>query len=478
GGEELAGLRHVVRVRPHVRVVRPGPGLVRPRRLAAEAQAHALDQLALVDGVGERLANPLVGEPRIAEVEPEVRVDVVLVLVLVVGLAKRRELGLTLELQRGEAGRPSRVDALRLQLEEDRRLARDDPIDDAREVRPPLEVIGIRDEDDLLAGLPLLEPVRPRPDRIRPVLRSLAQTPLLHVALQHVARQDPGGPALERLGVGLRVAHVQRVGVDGVDRADRAKILAVGGRRLGIHHRLVREDDVIGGERAAVVPAHVPAKLEGEVQTVPAELPGLGELADDVEVLVPGDEAAVDQRADLERRRVGEDVRDEARDVAGQRVDEGVAVRRLAGRLTGGAIDGAVRLAAASPERENEQPSEVTQAEAAHAPQRAGAGDAGVTGVGAAGPGAVGAAGAAGAGVLAGGGAASRTTELARSPPRMASVNDVIVKTIAMPVVILPRSVGVPIDPNTAWLPAPPNAEPMSAPLPDCSKTMPMMPKQ
>src|SRR5262249_28358464 len=154
----------------------------------------------------------------------------------------------------------------------------------------------------------------------------------------------------------------------------------------------------------------------------------------------------------------------------------GVAVRRLPRRLTGRGVDGASRLAAASPDREDEQQRDVSQAEAAHAPQRDGAGVAGVAG-GGGGRGGGGGGGAAGAGALAGGGAASRTTELARSPPRMASVNDVIVKTIAMPVVILPRSVGVPIDPNTAWLPAPPNADPMSAPLPDCKSTMPMMPK-
>src|SRR5262249_57370502 len=124
----------------------------------------------------------------------------------------------------------------------------------------------------------------------------------------------------------------------------------------------------------------------------------------------------------------------------------------------GRGVDGASRLAAASPDREYEQQRDVSQAETAHVPQRDGAGVAGVAGAGV--PGAAGAPGAAGVGALAGGGAASRTTELARSPPRMASVNDVIVKTIAMPVVILPRSVGVPIDPNTAWLPAPPNADP------------------
>ena len=48
-------------------------------------------------------------------------------------------------------------------------------------------------------------------------------------------------------------------------------------------------------------------------------------------------------------------------------------------------------------------------------------------------------------------------------------------KTTATTPVILPSSVGVPIDPNTAWVPPPPNAEPMSAPLPAWSSTIPMM---
>src|SRR5262245_8655982 len=48
-------------------------------------------------------------------------------------------------------------------------------------------------------------------------------------------------------------------------------------------------------------------------------------------------------------------------------------------------------------------------------------------------------------------------------------------KTMATAVVSLPSTVGVPIEPNTAWLPPPPNAEPISAPLPACSRTSPMM---
>src|SRR5712691_8865204 len=343
------------------------------RRPAPEAEAHTVDQLALVDGVGERLADPPVGEPRITEVEPEVRVHVVLILELVVGLAERREVGLALELQRGEPGRARRIDALGLQLEEDGRLARDDPVDDARKVGPPLEVVGVRDEHHLLAGLPLAKAVRARADRVRSVLRGLAQPPVSHVALQQVAWQDPCGPALERLGVRLLVTHIERERVHRLDRVDRAEVLAVGGRCLGVDHRLVREDDVIGGEGASVVPSNVSAQPKGEIETVPAEVPGLGQLADDVEVLVPGDETAVDQRPDLERRGVGQHVRNQARDVTGQRVDEGVPVYRLARRLTGHAIHRAVRLAPASGQREHDkQPEEAQRIAPAHAVNAAG----------------------------------------------------------------------------------------------------------
>src|SRR5439155_1284240 len=172
-----------------------------------------------------------------------------------------------------------------------------------------------------------------------------------------------------------------------------------------------------------------------------AELPGLGQLRHEVDVFVVLDQAIVDQRADLERGPVAEDVGDQARDVALQRLDIGIAVRRLAGELAGSRIHGAVGLAAAPGGDEQEERSEEAwQVGPPHHDQRGwpGVGDAGAAG-------AVGAdsAGAdpAGAGATAGAGAGSRTTELARSPPRIASVNDVIVKTTAMPVVILPSSV-------------------------------------
>ena len=59
----------------------------------------------------------------------------------------------------------------------------------------------------------------------------------------------------------------------------------------------------------------------------------------------------------------------------------------------------------------------------------------------------------------------------------MARANEVMAKRVATAPVIFPRMVGVPIEPNTAWVPAPPKAEPMSAPFPACRSTMPMMTK-
>src|SRR4029453_13323748 len=226
-------------------------------------------------------------------------------------------------------------------------------------------------------------------------------------------------------------------------------------------------------------------------------LPGLGQLADQIQILVVLHEAVVDQPGDFERWAVAEDIRDQPRDVALQRLDVGVAVRGLGRPLPRRDVESAIGLTTASGERhQKEQGREPEQAAATHAGQRGcaagggveagAAGAAGADAVGrggaAGGVGDVGAAGSAGAGVAGAAGAlagagASRTTELPCSPPRMASENEGSAKTIAIPVVILPSSVGVPIEPNTAWLPAPPKAEPMSAPLPDCKRTMPMMAK-
>ena len=106
-GQERRAPARVVGIRAHVRVVGPGARLEGAGGLAPQAEDDAVDQLPLVDGVGERLADPPVGEARIPQIEAEVRVAVGRVLELVVGLAEGRVVGLPLELQRGEAARPS-----------------------------------------------------------------------------------------------------------------------------------------------------------------------------------------------------------------------------------------------------------------------------------------------------------------------------------------------------------------------------------
>src|ERR1700675_807257 len=62
-------------------------------------------------------------------------------------------------------------------------------------------------------------------------------------------------------------------------------------------------------------------------------------------------------------------------------------------------------------------------------------------------------------------GAVAGMIVVARRCASIASENDVSMNTTATAVVSLPSTVGVLIDPKTAWLPEPPKAEPISAPL-------------
>ena len=64
-----------------------------------------------------------------------------------------------------------------------------------------------------------------------------------------------------------------------------------------------------------------------------------------------------------------------------------------------------------------------------------------------------------------------------RSFAMMANDNEVNMKTNAVMTVNLLRKFAGPRLPNTVWL-DPPNAAPISAPLPDCSKMAPIMSRQ
>ena len=65
--------------------------------------------------------------------------------------------------------------------------------------------------------------------------------------------------------------------------------------------------------------------------------------------------------------------------------------------------------------------------------------------------------------------------ELLPLEERCARVSEVSMKMIAAPVVSLFMKVLPPVAPNTVWLPPAPKEAPISAPLPDCSSTTPIM---
>src|SRR5262249_1750846 len=200
------------------------------------------------------------------------------------------------------------------------------------------------------------------------------------------------------------------------------------------------EDDVVGRERLAVVPLHPGPQPERQVLAVAAELPGLGEIADGIEVVVERDEAGVDLVADFERGAVARERRNEARHVSEQRVEERVAVGgRHAGRGRR-AGQGAVGATRAGTRRDHEQ------SDRCHGPSRRAPAHPNLLRYFAGAGGVAGAAGAGVAGAVAGGaagaeaGGASRTTDDDRSPPRIARGNDVSVKMIAIAPVILPST--------------------------------------
>src|SRR5258705_5901184 len=107
---------------------------------------------------------------------------------------------------------------------------------------------------------------------------------------------------------------------------------------LRIHHGLVGEVDVLGGERLAVVPLYVFPQLEGQGEAVLAELPGFGHRGHPVQVLVRLHQPVVDQARHLVRGGVRGDVRNEPGDVADGGLHEGVAIGGLfvGGWLVGG----------------------------------------------------------------------------------------------------------------------------------------------
>jgi len=133
--------------------------------------------------VREGLPDAPILESLVLQVEPEVRIAVGRVVILVVVLLEGRVVRLALVLDGRELGH---VHALGLELEKDGRLAGNDAVDDAADVGPSLDVVVlVRHQHDLLAALPLVEPVRPGAHGLQ-VLGRLAELALLDGLLEQV----------------------------------------------------------------------------------------------------------------------------------------------------------------------------------------------------------------------------------------------------------------------------------------------------
>ena len=107
--------------------------------------------------------------------------------------------------------------------------------------------------------------------------------------------QDVQAPGAQGGCEGLGVGDPEGVVVHGLGLLHLEIVAGVGRGGLGVHHHLVGEQDVLGGEGGAVVPLDAAAQLKGNGEAVRGDLPALGQVAHLVEVAVILHQAVVDQ---------------------------------------------------------------------------------------------------------------------------------------------------------------------------------------
>jgi hypothetical protein len=96
--------------------------------------------------------------------------------------------------------------------------------------------------------------------------------------------RDPGVQKL--VGIDLLEIEPHRVLVQGHDPVDEVQGVGVGIARLRIAHLLEGEDHVRSGHRGPVAPLHVPAQVVGHMGEVLGEHPVLGQVRDDLHLVV------------------------------------------------------------------------------------------------------------------------------------------------------------------------------------------------
>jgi hypothetical protein len=194
-------------------------------------------------------------------------------------------------------------------------IAREDPIDEARDLWRPVEVIRDRAEDDLFAALPANELEGPGADGLRAERGSLSLDQVSGHDLR-LAHGDHGDERHGRLLQGdLHGVPVERhQALDGprtplgeLPRAlDVQEQLGRAGLRPGIEQARERIDDVVGDDLAPVVELHSLAELERPREPVPRRAPECGEGRLDREGLIELDEAVEDLLRHRAAIRVGD----------------------------------------------------------------------------------------------------------------------------------------------------------------------------
>ena len=114
-------------------------------------------------------------------------------------------------------------------------------------------------------------------------------------------RHHGGAPAHERGREGLVVGHAEGMGVEDLGLLHLQEIPGVGRGRLRVDGEPVGEQDVFGREGLPVVPADPFSQVKGDDEAVFRDVPGFGQITDDIEIPVVLHEAVEDEPRDAVR---------------------------------------------------------------------------------------------------------------------------------------------------------------------------------
>jgi hypothetical protein len=306
--EQLFGASGIERVLGEVGFVGPMIGRENAGGDASLAVQEVANEGFAVGGESQGLTDFRVGEDRVVEVDAEIGE-------IGAGALGDGEGGLFGEDGNHVGGKGADLDVSRTfaELQSANDSVRDDTEADAGELRCPTEVNGVALDDDFVVLGLADEAERPGADGIAGEICG------------GVGWGDADGWANEIRGEGsVRLFEVEddRGIVSGFDRCDHAESAALGGAIGGIHDEPEGGFHVGGGNQAAVVKVDVLAEMENVGERV-GSVPGFGEVAVEIHLVVALEEAAEEQAVEVLGLRVGGETRIEVGGVGFEEKGEG-----------------------------------------------------------------------------------------------------------------------------------------------------------